>query len=725
MNKINIVNETGNPIFDNNKSHKIFDTKIKSQYANSLMAIAHYENSDLFYQKAGYYLSLIPYNIITKASNDKRTNIMTSTKYEPITTLLSEDKNFNIENCQKQAESINAQKLLKKMIFDFSLTHNTTIPKYNNIKTDISLISNNSQEYEPKNIYAKLIYNSIDKALEHNKTNINKIISLQKESIDNIQKSEKDIHEFVLQDIYTNILNSPSRETLENIYKEHGDKLSFNEIKQNINNWIQNNNKNNIISLFDNSPCTVFELADYFARCLPKNTKYGNGAIWDKDEVGITFMLKSKNMNIDKYNSLNDEGKSFYSIINNQIVEGTPGTYYINTLIQNNHPDGPMSIYGNVHNNEYGYPSISENERYQLFNKLKYLNENNYDWQTSNYIAIPDEPFKEYVIDPNAISKLGCHDILYNGFTGQIRPEKQKSREYYSNQGYVIIDAITMYERNNKYLNESSGQWKEISKSAYENMCNNKHCLIKNNGFYTSDIIHGDLRPFYIKYNDRYFTSLQRLSYDKNYITQNLESNITRFEPLEKRKKNIMDYLKEFYPQIEKAIAKSGVARFTDDLTYEILSGQNIASTKHYRNGLDGIDGKEFHYTFYTCDINNQFAAKNNINKYDQAAANYINTFMKENTYNQNDLLQMLKKMSFKGNVESLANELYKNRINNNHNYVTIEKLLHENKSSIQVIPPTLQEISTFFVNMNMPIQNKIEKNTEHNKHKENSRSIK
>lgn len=119
----------------------------------------------------------------------------------------------------------------------------------------------------------------------------------------------------------------------------------------------------------------------------------------------------------------------------------------------------------------------------------------------------------------NGMVKTAIRDgkCLYYG-----RPE-----EYFLENGYLIVTEEEFEPIHEKYLNDLCNKWKEVSEDQFEDALNVLPPMRwRNGGFYMSERYTGDVSSFYQEINGKYYTSLQRLSYDRDEVIINLIEHI-------------------------------------------------------------------------------------------------------------------------------------------------------------------------------------------------------
>lgn len=126
----------------------------------------------------------------------------------------------------------------------------------------------------------------------------------------------------------------------------------------------------------------------------------------------------------------------------------------------------------------------------------------------------------EYVIDKDNFNGH-AKTLLYNGkcfINGT-------TKEDFIKQGYIVVDEDTYYnEYLENYLDNMCNKWKEITEEAYDEMLNVLPPLKwYNGGFFISEMWTCDASDFYQELNGKYYTSMQRLSYDRGNILNSLK----------------------------------------------------------------------------------------------------------------------------------------------------------------------------------------------------------
>lgn len=117
--------------------------------------------------------------------------------------------------------------------------------------------------------------------------------------------------------------------------------------------------------------------------------------------------------------------------------------------------------------------------------------------------------------------KGSIQTILYDG----ICPYTKKSAEDYNKDGYSILTWEDFYKVEDQYLDSICGDWKEITAEQFEDALNVLPPLRwENGGFFMSERYTADVTGFYQQIGDRYFTSYQRLSYNRKDIIADLHS---------------------------------------------------------------------------------------------------------------------------------------------------------------------------------------------------------
>lgn len=99
--------------------------------------------------------------------------------------------------------------------------------------------------------------------------------------------------------------------------------------------------------------------------------------------------------------------------------------------------------------------------------------------------------------------------------------------EEYIKQGYLIVTEEEFEPIHEKYLNDMCNNWKEISEDQFENALDVLPPLRwRNGGFYISEMYTSDVTNFYQQLGDKFYTSYQRLSYNRDDILSNLRQFI-------------------------------------------------------------------------------------------------------------------------------------------------------------------------------------------------------
>jgi len=708
----NIINENTDVIVKNENAVLkkndmfVFDEPIKSVHANKLLAKIHYEKASLFFKDDGYYLSLIPYNYSSRIEgelpNIKTKNFILPSKYNTESVLLEKSNYFDIKHIRTLPSLADFDKYLKDSVTRFAIENNTSLPKTlfssSETQTPVDFPKNNT--FEPNNNFTKTVYESINNSLKHANTNFNRIYSILNESIEYNGKPPKLIFKTAKEQIYNIILNGPERNNMQKLFSDNWKRLSFDSMNPIIENWIKYNKNTCITSRFYENKGTIFELNNFFVQVLN-----------DEKEPVIRFLHKDKDMTLEKYYKLNDEGRSFYAAINNQFVTVSDTSYFISTVTEGV-KNGKVLFDTGL--NEYhgnGKINISENELYQLVKLLSRLEKQNFDFKEKKYFGISDTPFLEYLLNKNDTQFVNSNTFLENGVGRDFKTNQKIYAEDLIKDGRKILDQFELRQEVEGSQNLLSGKWKEISQYKYDTaLKSSSHFKHQDNGFFSSYPHYGDLRYFYQKYNDKYYMSLQRLCYDRDYIMDSLVSASSRIEPLEKKFDYYKNYLQEYSPKYYESFSRNGKIPSLDDISYEMLKSAGFTVTKITKTGLDGIDGKEYEDKRYSYDIRNQTSEKSSRNKYDQFACKYINEFSLNENTSLNSMKKLLDNFSFKGDTLSLAKNLMENKKDKYKNYETLENILHNGSSQFPVSSPPLQSISSYCAANNINIDSYITK---------------
>jgi hypothetical protein len=338
--------------------------------------------------------------------------------------------------------------------------------------------------------------------------------------------------------------------------------------------------------------------------------------------------------------------------------------------------------------------------------------ENNIVSLNDKYNTLNDNTSKIYVVNPDDKYRINFQAILYNGVGYNIFTRKPVKYDDLKNNNYEFLNQKELYNKYEGLLNSLTGKWTEITKYKYDEAKKNlKPYKLKNGGFFSSFLNYGNLRKYYQIYKKRYFSSLQRTSYSRKYIIDNLISNISRFEPLSEKIKLLKVYLEEYNKKYYNSFISKGKINTIDNISYDILNSYGFKITKINKSFYDGIDGIKYDHTYYNYDINNQTSEKNKNNKYDQFAIKYITYKINNNISSNKSIYELLKKMSFKGDILNFSKELYLNKNDKYKNTVTLSELLNNNNSNFAIIPPSLPEINSYIVSNNININNYLYNN--------------
>ena len=103
----------------------------------------------------------------------------------------------------------------------------------------------------------------------------------------------------------------------------------------------------------------------------------------------------------------------------------------------------------------------------------------------------------------------------------------KKPESYYIENDYLIVTEEEFEAIHEKYLNDICNNWEEITEDQFEDALNVLPPMRwRNGGFYMSERYTGDVSDFYQEKDGKYYTSLQRLSYDRGEIMDNLREYI-------------------------------------------------------------------------------------------------------------------------------------------------------------------------------------------------------
>lgn len=116
-----------------------------------------------------------------------------------------------------------------------------------------------------------------------------------------------------------------------------------------------------------------------------------------------------------------------------------------------------------------------------------------------------------------------AYTILKNG----ICPWCHKTKAEYIAEGYSIMTWDEFKILLDNYHNGLCGKWREITEDAFNDALNCLPPLAWNNGgFFLSEMFTHDVTDYYQKWYGKYYTSKQRLQYDRKDIIVSLESYI-------------------------------------------------------------------------------------------------------------------------------------------------------------------------------------------------------
>ena len=131
---------------------------------------------------------------------------------------------------------------------------------------------------------------------------------------------------------------------------------------------------------------------------------------------------------------------------------------------------------------------------------------------------------EKWVVDLRDGYKGYTQSVLYDG-VNPYYPERDE--KYYVDQGYSILTWEEVEKLSEDHNNSLCGDWKEITENQFEEMLNVLPPLRwENGGFFMCEMWTDDVTGFYQQIGDRYFTSYQRLSYNRGDILDDLHSFI-------------------------------------------------------------------------------------------------------------------------------------------------------------------------------------------------------
>jgi len=589
------------------------------------------------------------------------------------------------------------------------------VTKIYNEESNISKIKNlkpfpKNNNYSPKDEFTKKIYENLDLSIKYSNSDYLKLYDILSRSFEYHDKHPNIIKKKVNEQIYNNLINSPFYKDTLNIYNKNNIKLSFNTLNPILENYLKYNKYICLTSPFYKHNTTVFELNDYFIQYVDKKAGLKS---WTYDEPGIKFLWKDKDMTMEKYSKLNAEGKSFYAIINNQFVCSTDKSYSLDTVL-GDIKNGKVLFETGVNTDPYSKSKISDNEMYQAVMLINKLKNNNFDFNKYNYFGISNEPYQEYVLSKNK-EYINFINILHNGEGKDVDTNKPIYSHELEKNGYTLLNSFDYFKERDGCLNSHAGKWKEISEYKYNSVLNSsKHYKYQNEGFFNAYPYYGDLREYYQKHNERYFTSLQRLSYDRDYITKTLESSISRMIPLKAKIAELSTYLYEHNKIYYNSFIEKGKIENLTSLHYDMLKSAGFDVTKINKYCKMDVDGTEKEHNTYSYDIRNQKSEASSHLKYDRFIINYLDEYLNKKNVSSQDIDTLLKKMSFSGDTKSLSEYLITN--NKYSNYETLNNLFNKNSCKYAVVTPTLNNISTFAVSNNINMDKYTKQKTIENK---------
>lgn len=128
--------------------------------------------------------------------------------------------------------------------------------------------------------------------------------------------------------------------------------------------------------------------------------------------------------------------------------------------------------------------------------------------------------------------------VLYDGINPYY-PERGK--EYYLEKGFSILTRNEYSPIHEKHLDSLCGEWREITEEKYNEAMNVLPPLrYENGGFFMREMWTADVTDFYQQIGRRYFTSMQRLKYDRLIILKELrESKVYKVSSFIKFKQEV------------------------------------------------------------------------------------------------------------------------------------------------------------------------------------------
>lgn len=121
----------------------------------------------------------------------------------------------------------------------------------------------------------------------------------------------------------------------------------------------------------------------------------------------------------------------------------------------------------------------------------------------------------------------------FNGFVKSIlcdgkSPYTGQAKEDFIKQGYSVMTNDELYDFKTQWEDKTLiGKWKEVSEEEYNDQLNILPPLDwRNGGFFMSEIYIGDVSSFYQRWNDKYYTSFQRVDTPREKIIESLQTFI-------------------------------------------------------------------------------------------------------------------------------------------------------------------------------------------------------
>ena len=450
---------------------------------------------------------------------------------------------------------------------------------------------------------------------------------------------------------------------------------------------------------------TVFEFNNYFAKIISKDNL--NEMFPDKNitEDQVLFFPKNKNITKDMLNNDN-----IYSIYNNQAVglmefmvpSGQLLKYY-------NKYDGVGECVNNANTNELG-----NNEFYHFLHLYNSIINNNYDYNKNNYIALNDKiPVTEYIYKNPYQFDLMPYDILINGNSkNKSEPLNKIYRDTYENNGYSILNHNEYKNNREMYLNNGCANWMEITKNEYmdvKNNINNNH--IKDYGFFEYNTKKDIQCNYYKEHYGRYFKSLQRTTYNPEYIKANFDSYYSRLIPA---KYVIPSVISMFERDFKK-----------DDDKYEPNKALNIIQDLK-NSGNTKLDNNDINFINYfkniklinndnMVNINNKVFNHKTYNNNDNIIYNHIFENINNKDVTHTQIFKLFNDIGFKGNTDTFTSNILSQKYNSSKE---LSKYIDDNCSMFMVVKPTIKEIKSYITNNSINVLHENSKTNNKNNYK-------